>query len=181
MAARKPKTRTQKIVVQSAEEKAARAGLVKSAVLGLAQNQSRIGTQSRGAYGGVNVRQGGTNLAGYDMGKYSDTTKNVKVPTGGGGAGSGGSGGGSRGSGGAKPGPTKAQKAAAAAAIARVRAAVARAKLAKATAARIAKQKAAAAAAAKAKAAAAKAAHRGPKKKPVQVHVKGKGPLAGGV
>lgn len=89
-AKKKAKPRTTKVVTMSAEEKAARAGLVKSAQLGVAQNSARVRTASRGAVGSVNLRAAGTNLANYDMGKYSDTTKNVPLPpSGGAGSGSG--------------------------------------------------------------------------------------------
>jgi len=68
------KVKRPRIVTKSKEEKAARAGLVKAAVLGVASNSARISTATRGAVTGVRLRQSGTNLSAYDMGKYSDTT-----------------------------------------------------------------------------------------------------------
>lgn len=70
--AKRPKP--QRIVTQSAAEKAARAGLLQSAQLGLAAMAGRVATATRGAFSGSRkLRHAGDTLQRYNMGNYSDT------------------------------------------------------------------------------------------------------------
>lgn len=90
------KPKRQRIVLQSAEEKAARQSLLRSAQLGLASMQGRVASATKGAFGSRLLRHAGDTLDRYNMGNYSDTlggflpTPPTGTPGGGGTTGGGG-------------------------------------------------------------------------------------------
>ena len=63
----------QRIIKVSAAEKAARAGLLRSAQLGLQAMAGRVGAATKGAFANRQLRHAGDTLDRYNMGNYSDT------------------------------------------------------------------------------------------------------------
>ena len=107
MAARKPKKpKRSNTVPQTAQEKAAHAALTQAQQLNLEQQSARTSVASKGAFKGLKLRSGGSDLQRYNMGRFADDPfPTVTPPSSGGGGGGGGrphaprSGGGGRGRG----------------------------------------------------------------------------------
>lgn len=72
MAAPPKKPKKSPTIPQTAEEKSARAALVEANRVGLEAQQVRAATQSKGAYRSRTLRAGGTELARYNLGRFTD-------------------------------------------------------------------------------------------------------------
>lgn len=104
---RRPKPKRSSTVPQTAQEKAARSALTTAQQLNLEQQSARNVSASKGAFKGIKLRSGGSDLGRYNLGRFTDDPF-PKIHLGGGGGGNGGGGGGGRGGGGGGGGKPKA-------------------------------------------------------------------------